>query len=304
MSRERVFISYSHQDRPWLDRLMEHLAVLERWGLIHAWSDNRIAAGADWQGEIEEALSRSRVAVLLVSPPFLASQFVWEEEMPRIVAHAANGMLILPLVVRPCAWRLEKDLRALQARPLDGRALALGSDAEIDVNLTNFVYELAALVDKVPGELVSQEWEQAAKTSLLGGALALVEDVASPRARTWTGLYNDGYEMTLSIDQWPARHFEGTMSYPESGTVTRIEGDFLLTGAALPAGVEVLGGRVAIAFRETGYKRRGSRTIDLDGEYRAVVSDVAVTGAWMKDDRLVGRFRLEPVETGGRPQIS
>jgi hypothetical protein len=88
--------------------------------------------------------------------------------MPRVVAHATDGMRILPLVVRPCPWRLEEELRSLQARPLDGRALSLGTDAQIDLDLATFVYELAATLDQVPGDLVSQEWERAAKGVSIG----------------------------------------------------------------------------------------------------------------------------------------
>jgi TIR domain-containing protein len=96
--------------------------VLARRGLVDVWSDARIRAGADWQKAIDTALSSAKVAVLRVSPAFLASEFIWEREMPRIVAHLAQGMEALPLIVRPCAWTLEDDLVQLQAWPTDGRA--------------------------------------------------------------------------------------------------------------------------------------------------------------------------------------
>src|ERR1700737_5550226 len=125
-ARTKIFVSYSHEDRVWLSRLAQHIAVLERRGLVELWSDARIEAGADWEREIEIALSHAKVAVLLVSPAFLASEFVWAQEMPRIIAHAALGMDTLPLIVRPCAWRLEDFLARLMARPTDGPPLAPG----------------------------------------------------------------------------------------------------------------------------------------------------------------------------------
>src|SRR5690348_15767980 len=102
--RTQVFVSYSHDDRDWLNRLVQHVAVLERRGLIDVWSDGRIAAGADWEAAIEAALSSAKVAVLLVSPAFLASEFIWKREMPRVFAHLKDGMDALPLIARPCAW--------------------------------------------------------------------------------------------------------------------------------------------------------------------------------------------------------
>jgi hypothetical protein len=112
-----------------------HLSVLERKELINVWSDASIEIGATWKDEIEEALSRARIAVLMISPTFLASRYVWQMEMPRIIAHSKLGMEILPLIVRPCAWRLETELERLQARPDLGRALSSGSDYQVDLDL-------------------------------------------------------------------------------------------------------------------------------------------------------------------------
>ena len=41
----KVFISYSHKDEVWKDRLQSQLAVLERQDLLSVWDDRQIAAG-------------------------------------------------------------------------------------------------------------------------------------------------------------------------------------------------------------------------------------------------------------------
>lgn len=51
MTLPTVFISYSHKDEEWKDRLVTHLSVLERAGLLDVWDDRRIEAGADWYAE-------------------------------------------------------------------------------------------------------------------------------------------------------------------------------------------------------------------------------------------------------------
>jgi predicted nucleotide-binding protein len=94
MSRQEIFISYSHRDRAWLERLLEHLGALERWQLVHAWTDGRIAAGASWEEEIDRALGEAQAAVLLVSPAFLASHYIWGVEMKRIDAHRDKGLQV------------------------------------------------------------------------------------------------------------------------------------------------------------------------------------------------------------------
>jgi predicted nucleotide-binding protein len=92
MARAKIFISYSHKDRSWLGRLTEQLAVLQRRGLVDIWSDELIEVGGAWESAIEMALSGAKIAVLLISPSFLASEYIWRKEMPKIEAHADQGM--------------------------------------------------------------------------------------------------------------------------------------------------------------------------------------------------------------------
>jgi hypothetical protein len=319
MAREKVFLSYSHRDREWLERLLEHLAVLERWGLIHSWSDNRIAAGADWQGEIEEALGQSKVAVLLITPAFLASQYIWEKEWPRIQAHKAQGMEILPLVVRACAWRLDHDLREMQVRPVDGRPLAIGNEAQIDLDLSAFVYELAMLVQQFPGDRAAQERELAEQFRAVAGQAVpgydgFQQDPTRPSDRirpevvpqrlplSWTGVYNNNYEFQLTIDRPVGQQFVGRIRYLGTETVTRVEGRFLDDASEVAAdlglpneqGQRPQGAPVAAVFQETGYEKEGARKVPFDGQYQAIVSDRSIIGAWFADGRLVARFTLEP----------
>jgi ubiquinone/menaquinone biosynthesis C-methylase UbiE len=101
--RTKVFISYSHKDRPWLDRLQVFLRPLERDGLIERWDDTRIRAGDGWRDEIRRAIASARVVVLLISADFLASDFVEREELPPLLAQARDqGARIIPVIVGHC----------------------------------------------------------------------------------------------------------------------------------------------------------------------------------------------------------
>lgn len=112
----RVFLSYSHKDREFLDRLMVHLRPLERQGLIDLWVDTRLKAGDKWKRAIEEALSQARVAVLLITADFLASDFIVDNELPPLLANAeAKGTRVIPVILKPCRFVRDKNLSAFQA---------------------------------------------------------------------------------------------------------------------------------------------------------------------------------------------
>ncbi|MBL3590139.1 MAG: TIR domain-containing protein [gamma proteobacterium endosymbiont of Lamellibrachia anaximandri] len=81
--RDLVFISYSHKDQTWLDRLRVFLKAYERKGL-KVWCDPYIEVGQRWEREIERALEDTCVGVLLISQDFIASDFIYERELPPL----------------------------------------------------------------------------------------------------------------------------------------------------------------------------------------------------------------------------
>jgi nucleoside phosphorylase len=147
MPHPTVFISYSHKDEEWKDRLVTHLGVLQQQGLLEVWDDRRIGAGEDWQPEIEKAIAAARVAILLISANFLTSKFILGEEVPRLLERRSKeGLRVFPVIVKPCAWQQVKWLARMQARPKDGKPLSGGSDYQIDADLAAIAAEVHRLL--------------------------------------------------------------------------------------------------------------------------------------------------------------
>lgn len=99
-STKQLFISYSHKDERWLEKLKQFLLPLEQEGLLRVWDDTKITPGAEWLTEIRDALGLARVAVFLVSQDFVNSPFITEKELPSLTEAAANrGCLIYWIAV-------------------------------------------------------------------------------------------------------------------------------------------------------------------------------------------------------------
>src|SRR5262249_19951723 len=80
-----------------------HLAPYVRGERLDLWDDGKIAPGADWAAEIDRAITEARVAVLLVSPDFLASEFVARVELPAILNRAGRDLTGLWIPIRASA---------------------------------------------------------------------------------------------------------------------------------------------------------------------------------------------------------
>jgi hypothetical protein len=139
-----VFVSYSHQDKKWLERLQVHLKPLVRAGDIDLWDDTRIQPGTDWKAEIDRALVSARVAVLLVSADFLASDFVQDQELPVLLEAAEQrGTRILPVIVSHSLFT-DSPLGRFQAINAPDKPLEQLSKAGRDKALSDLVRAIAA----------------------------------------------------------------------------------------------------------------------------------------------------------------
>jgi hypothetical protein len=133
-NRTKVFISYSHKDDWALQRLQTHLKPLEREDVLERWDDTRIRTGQRWREEIEKALASAKVAVLLVSADFLASDFIHNDELPPLlVAEEKEGLVVMPVILGPCRFDRTPSLSQFQSVNSPSKPLSSLSEAERDV---------------------------------------------------------------------------------------------------------------------------------------------------------------------------
>lgn len=149
MNRQGIFVSYSRDDQRWLDEFKTYVAPLARKQKLDLWDDTRIAAGTEWKVAIEEAIKSSRVAVFLVTANFLASDFIAEVELPKLLSRSAEGLAIFWIPVGPSGYQF-MEFERIQAASDPKKPLSLLGEAERGEAWVNIVRKLATIVAQGP----------------------------------------------------------------------------------------------------------------------------------------------------------
>jgi hypothetical protein len=102
MPKQKVslFISYAHKNtklaNDLLDKLSELLAPSKHYD-FDLWIDKYINVGGKWKEQILNARDVADIGLLLISPAFLSSKFITEQELLVFIGDDAKPMLSLML---------------------------------------------------------------------------------------------------------------------------------------------------------------------------------------------------------------
>ncbi len=117
-----IFIAYSHNDLRHKDELKKFLRPLLNNGSARIWDDYDIEAGQNWEAEIKKRLYGADIILLLVSPDSLASEYFYGNEVEiSLQRHDKEEARVIPIILRPCAWKLTPRLGTLEALPEKGK---------------------------------------------------------------------------------------------------------------------------------------------------------------------------------------
>ena len=114
------FISYAHEDQQMFLEFRKHLRTVERGFDVAFWADDSIRAGHHWNAKLQQEISKSDVIILLISPAYQASDYIYEQEIPAIQARRQDAnALVVPVVLASCDW--QSLAGSLQATPMKSR---------------------------------------------------------------------------------------------------------------------------------------------------------------------------------------
>jgi hypothetical protein len=116
------FISYAHEDHQMFGEFRPHLRSVEIAYGLDLWADTSLRAGLHWDATIQQAIEAAELYILLISPTFIASDYIYQHEIPAIRQRARlTDALVFPVVLSRCFWKLVCD--ELQGVPTDKGSL-------------------------------------------------------------------------------------------------------------------------------------------------------------------------------------
>ena len=123
-----VFISYAHEDEAMKNDLDKHLIMLKRSDKIEVWTDKAVLAGDEWDVNIQEAMQKADIILLLVSVDFNNSKYIWEKELKFALENHEKGLVrVIPILLRSCEWR-DMPYAKLQAIPAGNKPIKSFAD--------------------------------------------------------------------------------------------------------------------------------------------------------------------------------
>ncbi len=117
---KKIFISYSKEDREYLEELQKHLAPLYQQGKVQPFNDHDVLPGEDWDHKIKKELEAADIILFLLSPDALVTEYIRDVEIKIAMARREKELaVVVPVIIRHCDWE-ETELSALNALPGKG----------------------------------------------------------------------------------------------------------------------------------------------------------------------------------------
>jgi tetratricopeptide (TPR) repeat protein len=105
-----IFVSYAHEDKRWFDEKYKYNLIpflinsLKKQSVMF-WYDKDLQTGDRFENRINEEIDKCHIAILMLSQPFLNSDFIEDKELPRIESRENRDELrVFPVLLEPCTW--------------------------------------------------------------------------------------------------------------------------------------------------------------------------------------------------------
>lgn len=120
----KLFISYSHNDTQYVQDFIRHITPLKDNGMLDIWYDKNITAGDNFWDRIEEHLADRDIICCFISSYYISSSACKKEMQKALELRHKKGVLVIPIILSPCAWMDILTVKSLLAIPSDGKPVS------------------------------------------------------------------------------------------------------------------------------------------------------------------------------------
>lgn len=143
----KFFISYSHADMRYKNKLLVNLKSLELTHNIDVWHDGKITVGDTIDSNVLINLEESDIVLLLISPNFLASYYCITVELEKALErHKEGKSIVIPVILSDCIIDQSTPFYGLMRVPEDGKPIQKFKP-QVD-GYVNAVTKIKQMIDK------------------------------------------------------------------------------------------------------------------------------------------------------------
>lgn len=152
MKKVNIFVSYSHENSQEFAEVRKTLQSIEGDIGIDVWDDTQLLVGDKWDEKIKESLAKADIGILLVTTPFLTSQYINRKEVKQLLLQYNKGATrIFIVILRHCLWKNKKWLRRFHLLN-SGFPLWSNDTTKREKNLVKLGEELGKVVQSIRKE--------------------------------------------------------------------------------------------------------------------------------------------------------
>jgi len=193
-----IFISYNRKDEKWVDLFENALKMGVTRKLCRTWTDRQIVPGDQWDRDIKAKIASATIALVLVTPELLESDYVLNEELPAIVdRHSRKALNLQWVPIKKVEdWKLG-NFQHIQALWHKNRPLAEIEKADDQRQAVEKICaELIKLLDVNTSEIGELETELKAT---LGNDVVLRERIAFGDGSVIYRAEEDGEDIAVKV---------------------------------------------------------------------------------------------------------
>lgn len=138
-----VFVSADPEDKPFVDKLEKHLAMLSRQGLIELRHRGKVPVAADMRTWVDEQLDAADLVVLMLSPDFIGSEDVYQDLERAMRLRDEKHTRLVPVLARKVDLK-GTPVEGLAKLPRSGEPIGGGNN---DATYADIVGELGKIIN-------------------------------------------------------------------------------------------------------------------------------------------------------------